>query len=274
MIANGMLSHTPPPSWTCFTLDGSEAASNSNIAIGGDGPTAVDLYMEDDGDVNEPVGHRRWLLFPSQETMGTGSVTASNGFFFGANAIWVIGGFGGGASQPAAWPPEGFVPFQVVYDRWSYSRPNGDFSGATVTMTQDGNPVVVDVLPIQNGFGDNTLVWEPRITKGFPGGDDQSFTVRIEDVVVNFVPQTIAYTVTVIDPSVAGGGGGEGVGEGGGEGTGDGPTGPVTKVSGCGVSAGGGSDEDGDMAGGSVVVFCLVAVVLFWRGRARRRALG
>src|SRR6185503_16280440 len=34
MHANMTLSHTPPPDWTCFSADGSEAAGSSNIATG------------------------------------------------------------------------------------------------------------------------------------------------------------------------------------------------------------------------------------------------
>lgn len=214
MIAEGSLSHTPPPSWACFTDDGQEAAGKSNLAIGASGPRAIDLYMIDSGANNQAVGHRRWILFPPQQTMGTGSVTAINNSFAGANALWVIGGATGQASQPVAWPPEGFTPFDLVPGRWSYSHPGANFSGADVTMIQGGASVDLTVLPIQNGFGDNTIVWEPVLTKGFAGGPDQTFTVMIDNVVAGGESQMILYDVTVIDPNVAGPMEGEGEDEG------------------------------------------------------------
>ena len=74
MSANNQLSHFPPNSWTFWTADGREAAENSNIAIGSAGPDSVMGYIEDHGANNAVVGHRRWLLYPQTEVMGTGDV--------------------------------------------------------------------------------------------------------------------------------------------------------------------------------------------------------
>src|ERR1700722_19290631 len=54
MVANSALSHSPPTTWTCYTAAGASAAGSSNLTLGFgfnyDGPTAIDGYMDDDGD--------------------------------------------------------------------------------------------------------------------------------------------------------------------------------------------------------------------------------
>ena len=71
MGANNSLSHFPPMTWSCYTADGYEAAGKSNIAIGNAGPDAISAYIEDFGGNNAVVGHRRWILYPQTQLMGT-----------------------------------------------------------------------------------------------------------------------------------------------------------------------------------------------------------
>ena len=116
MIAEASLSHSPTTSWACYTADGAEAAGKSNLALGNHGPRAIIAYIRDSGGGNTAVGHRRWILYPRQTSMGTGSTDARNGNFPGSNALWVISSFGSRPSNPEwiAWPPQGYVPYQVV----------------------------------------------------------------------------------------------------------------------------------------------------------------
>ena len=202
MIAEGDLSHSPGPTWACYTTDGATAAGKSNLALGADGPDAIDLYIDDPGAGNSVVGHRRWILYPPQQTMGTGSTTGNNGYYYGSNALWVFGGAGTRPATPewVSWPPPGYVPFQLVYGRWSFSYPNADFSNATITMTHKGNPVTLTKAPVVNGYGDNTVVWEPS---GIPGGkpsQDLTYTVQLSGVVIAQTPRQFVYDVIVIDP--------------------------------------------------------------------------
>jgi len=134
--------------------------------------------------------------------MGTGSTTGG-ALFNGSNALWVIGSFGPRPPTPdfVAWPPPGFVPYRVVFARWSFSRQSADFSTATVTMTKDGASIALTVLPIATGFGDNTIGWEPRgvlVGKGMP---DATYHASLSGVRVNGKPQSFAYDVTIIDPA-------------------------------------------------------------------------
>lgn len=201
MTANSALSHSPPTGWTCYTATGAEAAGKSNLALGyASLPDAVTGWMMDPG--TPTVGHRRWILYPPQSTVGIGATFDgfSNGY-----AMWVLGPFGSRPGSPewVAWPPPGFVPYTVVPGLWSFSMPNADFSGATVTMSRGSGAISVTLESIQNGYGDNTLVWTPQ---GLPGGApvvDLDVSVTVGNVLAGGSPREFTYTVTVIDPSVA-----------------------------------------------------------------------
>jgi uncharacterized protein YkwD len=204
MLAQGSLSHTPPTSWACYTAGGAEAAGKSNIALGSAGPSSIALYMNDFGSGNTAVGHRRWILYPPQIQMGTGSVTGTNGFYHGANDLWVIGTFGTPPASPAwtAWPPAGYVPYNLVYARWSFSRANANFSNATIKLWRDGAPVSVTKLAVANGYGDNTLVWEPANMPLSKPAEDILFHIEIDNALVSGATTSWSYDVIAIDPDL------------------------------------------------------------------------
>ncbi len=204
MVANNTFSHFPPPTWTCYGNDGAEAAGKSNLYYStGGNPTPgliIDGYIRDPGQSNSAVGHRRWLLFPRQKVMGSGTAQAGDS----ANAVWVIGDFASGPQQRTAWPPEGYVPSQLIFERWSFSFPEADFSSATVEMTKQGQPVSLNVEYASDpssevGFiGDNTIVWVPDVLAETPASD-VTFSVAVRNVLVNGSPQDFEYEVTAID---------------------------------------------------------------------------
>jgi hypothetical protein len=202
--ANEALSHTPPTNWFYYTANGAEAADNSNIALGTYGPGSVDAYMRDDGGNNFVVGHRRWLHYSRAQVMGTGDVPAESPYY-DANAIWVIGDFKPApVPQFVAWPNRGFVPAGLVPARWSLSYPGANFAAATVTMTQGAVSVPTTIISnVDDGYGDNTLVWTPS---GLPGSvnADTSFQVTVSGISGAGVPTSYNYTVTLFDPNVLG----------------------------------------------------------------------
>lgn len=184
--------HYPEPDYPCYTEDGREAAGKSNLYWGRWGAGAVAGYIEDPGENNGPVGHRRWILFPPQQEIGMG-------FTSGADAMWVIGGPKSRPETPngIAWPPSGYVPARLVHPRWSFSRHRADFKSATVSLTGPrGEDIPVTINEIKNGFGDNTLVWEPdmRLIDNNPE-DDEAYQVRIDNVIEGGEPRSYAYTV-------------------------------------------------------------------------------
>jgi hypothetical protein len=209
--ANKALSHSPPSSWTYYTANGAEAAANSNLhyawgsgASTSVGPTAVDGYMTDDGSNNTIVGHRRWLLYSLSQEMGTGDVPAT-GTYASGNAIWVIGNFKASAPKAfIAWPNKGFVSQDLVPARWSLSYPGAGFGSAVVTMTQNGSSVPVTIISrTDNGYGDNTIVWEPSGLL-VSGQQDVSFNVTVSGIGGTGVPASYSYSVTAFNPGVLG----------------------------------------------------------------------
>lgn len=203
MSVNEDLSHDPPNNWKCYTADGDEAAGSSNLYLGRFGPAAISGYITDPGGGNYFVGHRRWILYPQTQHMGTGDIPSGAGW--SSNSLWVFDNDNMWGARPdtretfVAWPPPGYVPYQVVYPRWSFSYAKADFSSATVTMTQNGSPVTVDIQLIGNGFGENTLVWEPDISLSAPTSD-VVFHVTISQVGGTGVPSTFDYDVIMINP--------------------------------------------------------------------------
>jgi uncharacterized protein YkwD len=179
MHANGALNHTPPTTWKCYTADGAAAAGSSNLhSIGG--VNAITGYIQDPGSSNTACGHRRWILYSRSLIMGHGSTTNNN-------ALWVIGG--GSPTPPKnmpafiSWPPQNHVAAALIFPRWSFSIPGADFTNAIVTMTDSkGVTVSLNVVSVNvNGYGDNTIVWEPTgiVTNS---ATDVTYNVKVNDV--------------------------------------------------------------------------------------------
>jgi len=207
MSANGMLSHSPPSSWTCFSTTGATGAASANLALGACGLAAIDLYMDDAGGGNAAAGHRRWLLYPPRASFATGD-TDGGGSGHAANALMVFGATAARPSTPngVAWPPAGYVPYQSLparSGRWSISYPGADFSTATVAVSGPSGALAVTREALANGYGDNTLVFVPSgVSYDAPAGDT-SYTVTVNGIGGSGVPTSLQYVVTVIDPAVA-----------------------------------------------------------------------
>lgn len=209
MAANSRLSHNPDRTWRCFSAVGSDAARTSNLALGSAGASSISQYMADFGAHNFAVGHRRWMLFPQTQTMGTGDVDENR--TTKANTLWVIGPRT--AARPpvrdefVAWPPPGFVPFDTVTPRWSFSYPWADFSSATVRMTENGKTISARKEEVKTGYGENTMVWIPgsytHSSRWQKPLTDMTYEVKLENVRIAGVPQTFNYTVTVFAPEPA-----------------------------------------------------------------------
>lgn len=205
MSVNSELDHTPTPDWICYSEAGREGAGSSDLYLGIYGPHAISGYMVDPGGGNYFVGHRRWILYPQSQVMGTGDIPPSDDYM-AANALWVFDLENMWGPRPVtrepyvAWPPPGYVPYQVVYPRWSIGVPEADFSQARVTMTQAGEVLSVQVEEPLDGFGDNTLVWEPRANLGARPATDTRYDVKVSNVLIDGVAREFEYTVIVFNP--------------------------------------------------------------------------
>lgn len=215
MSEHGALQHVGSwTGWDCFSTDGTNASANSNLALGNDGPGAITAYIWDFGANNYEVGHRRWILYPQTQVMGTGDVPPENSYL-SANATWVFDAnfFGprpATRTPYAAWPPAGYVPYQVVYPQWSFALTNANFTNAAVSMASNGVAVAVTQQAYLTGYGENTLVWyptslDPTTATIFPfGGTDTVYTITVSNVVTTAGTNSFTYNVTVFDPAATG----------------------------------------------------------------------
>ena len=192
MKANSQLSHTPPNTWTCWTQAGYDGANTSNLAMGSHGSNSVTLFMTDNGANNKAVGHRRWILHSAKTQFSYGTTDASM-------SLGCIGTAGGNTLIPEyiAYPPKGYVPQNLVFARWSFGLPKADFSNATVTMTGPSGAVVLAVVSkTDNGYGDNTIIWEP-LGINVTSATDLKYTVTVNGV-ANAPKTSYVYDVTLI----------------------------------------------------------------------------
>ena len=212
--ANNVLDHNPTNTYDCYNTFAAHYAGGDQ-ALGADGAEATTLFIWDYGAKNNEVGHRRWILYPPEIVMGVGDV-ARQGGDAAANLTYVFDPASFGARpatrQPyVSWPPEGFVPYQVVYPYWSFGLSNADLSAATVTMTSNGVLVTTVIQPYKTGFGENTLVWVPMgldATTGgtsFPfNGTDTVYSVTVSNINFGGVVLEYSYNVTLFDPAIPG----------------------------------------------------------------------
>lgn len=213
MSVNDFIGHDLPDNAQCYTPEADTAAGKSNLSLGIYGPAAIDGYMFDPGPYNGAVGHRRWILYPQETWMATGDVPP-NGNRAGANALYVLGGPLWNPRPPVrdefvAWPPPGYVPYQVVPVRWSFSYPDADFSQTTVTVTQGGDEIPLSFEEFSPNRGENTLVWyfsslDPAdTTYRWPKpAQDTTYAVSVQNVLIDGQNRSFQYQVTVFDPAV------------------------------------------------------------------------
>lgn len=200
MSANSQLSHSPPSNWKCWTTQGSEAAGSSNLYLGRTGAAAIAGYIVDPGSNNTEVGHRRWILFPPTQQMGSGSTS-------NANALWVFDSFTRPASEPesVAWPPSGYFPVQMEPGgRWSFTMPGANFDGANVTVRNAAG----QTLPVTRhtpayGYGDATLAWQVGGLSASVGLPARTYTVTVSGIVRGEQTISRSYDVTLFDPTLA-----------------------------------------------------------------------
>jgi hypothetical protein len=200
--AEGQLSHFPSSTAKCYTQSGLVGTSSSNLFLGRAGISAVDGYIDDFGDNNTAVGHRSWLLYRSLGPIATGDIE-TDGTHYSANAIYVTGG-GGTPATPRdgfiSWPPSGYVPDAVLYDRWSFSLAgrSASFQNANVTITGPNGSIPVTVND-RSGFLDTGVVFTPAITSN-KVTTDTTYTVNITGItgITGGTTSSYSYQVTVI----------------------------------------------------------------------------
>ncbi|MDQ0213358.1 CAP domain-containing protein, partial [Arthrobacter bambusae] len=204
MEANGQLSHYPDASWKCYTAQGAQGAATSNLHGGagnyviGSASTPVEGYMDDPGEGNWAVGHRRWILNPDTVTMGMGTTK-------GFNAINVFGAAADTTrTSPTmfGFPGSGYFPQQLEPNgRWSLSSgQNVDFSDATVNV-KDANGVALGVALLSTavGYGPNSISFEVQGVKYASGTGEADYQVTVDNMKKDNLPYSYTYTVRLFD---------------------------------------------------------------------------
>ncbi len=204
MSANNSLSHFPSSSWKCYTAEGADAAGNGNIALGTHSSQSITAWIEDRGASNYKAGHRRWILFSRASDFGFGSTSNASTLYCISNTTAPIPS---GVPTYITYPPK-FIPQELTFDRWSMGVANPtsfysgvDFSKATVSMTSStGDNIAVNIVSsTDNGYADQSLVWEPSgIVKD--AEQDIKYHVVIDNFTVNGVAKKYEYDVTVFKP--------------------------------------------------------------------------
>jgi uncharacterized protein YkwD len=190
MAANGTLSHTPTPDWSCYAADGAEAAGSSNIATA-PAVASIDLYMMDPGNL-DTIGHRRWILSNSIGPTGIGSTDAYS-------CLWTLGGSGAAGAPWIAYPPPGPFPLAATtigfatldQTGWSLQSDTIDLTAASVEVTKDGAALPMTITVLGNGYGSAFGI--SMIPSGWQIG------VGSYHVAVSGTSEAIEYDVEVVD---------------------------------------------------------------------------
>src|SRR5688572_18374767 len=202
MKAANDLSHTPDPTWPCYSEDGSYAARRSNLFLGASGADAMVGFLDDAG--IEVLGHRRWIIDPAAEVFGSGSTGSSN-------ALMVFGD-APSANVPAgtvvSWPPAGFLAWPWVFADWSIAlggtADQDDYAtdNAQVRVSLDGEPLdVSNVQTLADGYGTGrTVSWKVDVPPSATSADHE-LKVTIDGVTRNGAEQQISYTTKAFDPA-------------------------------------------------------------------------
>lgn len=202
MAANRQISHFPDSTWKCYTADGATGAAGAELSAGFNDASVIDGFMDDSGNSNAAVSHRRQILNPAQRWIGVGAVNTYIALYMGYAA-----NLGPRPDTPngVSWPPAGFMPWQVmpnISNRWSFSFLNADFSNAVVTMSKNNESISVNVISRDgsNYYGENGIIWVPQDVLTGVAAADTKFTVTISNVIVSGSSRTFTYSVTIIDP--------------------------------------------------------------------------
>ncbi|MDR1799611.1 MAG: FG-GAP-like repeat-containing protein [Bifidobacteriaceae bacterium] len=193
LYANNASNHYPPTTWLCWTNNGAFIASKANIYRGVPGAQAMAGYVADPGN-DTTAGHRRWILSPAQQTMGSGSTVGSNVLVWGdgqgsctsasctatewdpleSPTFTNPRGLSWSNPELVAWPPAGYFPYQLASMAyfgqivWSIATgtPAVGFASAAVTVTKNGEVLPVTITAANQvmggGYGDRAaLIWKP-----------------------------------------------------------------------------------------------------------------
>jgi uncharacterized protein YkwD len=180
--ANDALSHTPPPSWKCYTALGAQVSGQANLFGGFGGGLGVmsdDAILagwmtETNNVVADSVGHRRWILYPFLGAVSYGRVIGPSPTSTRADgaALKVFGVAGAGVANGTL-PPFVAYPFEEYPARYfdmgallsftviasptpgSSANASVNFANARIAVTQRGG----GAMTVSKVSFDNVGLW-------------------------------------------------------------------------------------------------------------------
>ncbi|PCJ87844.1 MAG: hypothetical protein COA57_04010 [Flavobacteriales bacterium] len=175
MAANGKISHFPTPDWKCYSAMGVKGAS-SNLSLGHHSSDAVTGQMEDKGDNNKLVGHRRNILRYPLYAVGHGSTRFIMALNVNESKIKEYRQY---EYEPEymTWPPADFVPGDLIFERWSFTLYSEDLGSVKIQMKVNGRHVIVNICAKE----DNRVVWEPQIMDSV-NKKGATYYVKVENI--------------------------------------------------------------------------------------------
>jgi hypothetical protein len=224
MLANNVLDHQPPSSYSCWTQTGRDGAEHSNLHMGyriGTPETigtkvnaseeAIDSWMKDS--LIDNAGHRRWLLNPWLRYISFGRCDKiEQGAQFttisSASAIRVVYdematpsanlrfvAYPMGEYPAHLWNKGIDLSFSVIdnpNDIWANQNVSFAQAGITITDNNGGNVAVSNVRRMSDASGiPNALLWPAPLENG------RTYTVRINGVQMSTGMQSFDYTITL-----------------------------------------------------------------------------
>lgn len=208
--ASEQLTHEPTKSMKCFSEAASEGCQKSCLGFVNfeyfPNMSFLTGFMQDYGEANYFVGHRRWMLYSKLEQVGYGATDNSE-------ALYTVDGVNFETEEAAeyiAYPWPGCVPNHLIFPKWSFSIPEHrtvDFSQAVVSMkTAAGEKIDVELLPVLPSYLDHTLVWSVKSMFDYSDGEpsapsdledylDKKIKVQIRNVIVDGKKTNFEYEV-------------------------------------------------------------------------------
>ncbi len=164
--ANNELTHNPTANMKCYNKSSANGCNKSCLGMihfkyFGD-ESFITHFINDYGDNNYFVGHRKWILYTKLKEFGYGATNTTD-------AVLTADGYirdTVSAPEYMAYPWAGYVPVNLIFPKWSFSIPQDnavDYQLATVSMFDNmGLQIQTEKLKEYKNFLDHTLVWTAK----------------------------------------------------------------------------------------------------------------
>ena len=164
--ANNKLTHFPKKQMKCY----SESAANGCIKsclgftdfANFQETSFITGFIQDFGEDNYFVGHRKWILYTKLVEFGYGATDKTE-------ALLTADGISNdsiSAPEFIAYPWNGYVPVNLIFPKWSFSIPENkivDFSQVTISMfDSEGKEIKTEMLKEFRNYLDHTIVWTAK----------------------------------------------------------------------------------------------------------------